>query len=150
MGHYRDKGYGMGHRTGYIAGLRGERARGAAPAASPSRTTRRTHGLWRRWYRLLMVDMWGVFFVGAMLGMLLPTILMARAVELAGREPDPRPTCRPSWPSVLQPEYGSVVFYVVLMLGVLILFSTQLGIFEGDGPGHHRRRARVQPDACAR
>ena len=25
MGHYRDKGYGMGHKTGYISGLRGDR-----------------------------------------------------------------------------------------------------------------------------
>src|SRR5215211_9392906 len=25
MGHYRDKGYGMGHRAGFISGLRGER-----------------------------------------------------------------------------------------------------------------------------
>jgi hypothetical protein len=25
VGHYRDKGYGMGHRTGYITGLRGGR-----------------------------------------------------------------------------------------------------------------------------
>ena len=42
MGHYRDKGYGMGHRVGYIAGLRGERARDARPAASRSPTTRPT------------------------------------------------------------------------------------------------------------
>ncbi|MFD0664702.1 Nramp family divalent metal transporter [Thermocatellispora tengchongensis] len=32
MGHYRDKGYGMGHRVGFIAGLRGERRR-SWPAA---------------------------------------------------------------------------------------------------------------------
>jgi hypothetical protein len=25
MNHYRDKGYGMGHRVGYLAGMRGER-----------------------------------------------------------------------------------------------------------------------------
>jgi hypothetical protein len=31
-----------------------------------------------------MVDMWGVFFVGAMLGMLLPTVLMSHAVALSG------------------------------------------------------------------
>jgi hypothetical protein len=30
----------------------------------------------------------------------------------------------------LQGDYGSFVFYVVLLMGVLILFSTQLGIFE--------------------
>src|SRR5690349_18986487 len=30
MGHYRDKGYGMGYRTGFISGLRGERTEVAA------------------------------------------------------------------------------------------------------------------------
>ena len=29
MGHYRDKGYGMGHRAGHIAGLRGEQTQAA-------------------------------------------------------------------------------------------------------------------------
>ena len=29
MGHYRDKGYGMGYRTGFISGLRGEQQRAA-------------------------------------------------------------------------------------------------------------------------
>ena len=83
---------------------------------------------WRRWYRLLMVDMWGVFFIGAMLGMLLPTVLMAHAVVLSG-------DChRPPVPTfvadTLRPEYGSGMFYLLLLMGVLILFSTQLGIFE--------------------
>jgi hypothetical protein len=32
--------------------------------------------------------------------------------------------------SALEPEYGSLMFYGVLLIGVLILFSTQLGIFE--------------------
>jgi hypothetical protein len=79
MGHYRDKGYGMGYRTGFLAGLRGERpelkAVGVTFPATEANTTR-----WRKWYRLLLIDMWGVFFIGAMLGMLLPTILMAHAV----------------------------------------------------------------------
>jgi hypothetical protein len=31
---------------------------------------------------------------------------------------------------VLKGEYGSFIFYIALLMGVLILFSTQLGIFE--------------------
>ena len=38
MGHYRDKGYGMGYRTGFISGMRGERGN-CSPAASRSPTT---------------------------------------------------------------------------------------------------------------
>ncbi|NRQ39223.1 Nramp family divalent metal transporter [Nonomuraea sp. NN258] len=128
MGHYRDKGYGMGHRAGYLAGLRGGRREILASGVTfPD--DERNRGLWRRWYRLLLVDMWGVFFVGAMFGMLLPTILMAQAVNLSGEKPT-RGNVPTFVAAALGDEYGRTVFYVALVLGVLILFSTQLGIFE--------------------
>ncbi|TMR88403.1 Nramp family divalent metal transporter [Nonomuraea basaltis] len=128
MGHYRDKGYGMGHRVGFIAGLRGERREVLASGVTfPD--DERNRGLWRRWYRLLMIDMWGVFFVGAILGMLLPTILMRQAVAMSGQTPT-RANVPTFVASALGDEYGRTAFYVALALGVLILFSTQLGIFE--------------------
>jgi hypothetical protein len=128
MGHYRDKGYGMGHRAGFISGLRGER-REVMPVGVTFPDDEKNAGLWRRWYRLLLVDMWGVFFVGAMLGMLLPTILMAHAVDLSGETPTQANV--PTFvASALEPDYGSLMFYGLLLIGVLILFSTQLGIFE--------------------
>jgi len=128
MGHYRDKGYGMGHRTGFISGMRGEQSELRSVGVTFPDDERNT-SMWRRWYRLLMVDMWGVFFVGAMLGMLLPTVLMSQAVALSGEQPTTANV--PTFvASALQPEYGSGMFYLLLVLGVLILFSTQLGIFE--------------------
>ncbi|MPZ61229.1 MAG: hypothetical protein GEU93_08020 [Propionibacteriales bacterium] len=128
MGHYRDKGYGMGYRAGFISGLRGEKQE-ILPSGVTFPDNEKNQQLWRRWYRLLLTDMWGVFFVGAMLGMLLPTILMARAVEIAGEGPTQENV--PTFVAeVLRGEYGSFVFYIALILGVAILFTTQLGIFE--------------------
>jgi hypothetical protein len=128
MGHYRDKGYGMGYRTGFIAGLRGEKkeilAVGVTFPDDPANA-----GRWKRWYRLLLTDMWGVFFVGALLGMLLPTILMAQAVDLSGEIPTTE-TVPTFVAAALEPEYGQLMFYGILLIGVLVLFSTQLGIFE--------------------
>lgn len=129
MGHYRDKGYGMGARTGFIGGLRGTgaglRDNGVTFADDPANATR-----WKRWYRLLLMDQWGIFFIGAMLGMLLPTILMARAVQMSGAKPTSANV--PTFvASALDKEYGRPMFYLALIIGVLILFSTQLGIFEG-------------------
>jgi hypothetical protein len=129
MGHYRDKGYGMGYRTGFISGLRGERrellASGVTFPDDPANAAR-----WRRWYRLLLADMWGIFFVGAVLGMLLPTILMAHAVEKSGTTPTAASV--PTFvATALRPDYGPLMFYGMLLIGVLVLFSTQLGIFEG-------------------
>jgi hypothetical protein len=128
MGHYRDKGYGMGHRAGYIAGLRGGRTEILASGVTfPDDDLNR--GLWRRWYRLLLTDMWGVFFVGAILGMLLPTLLMSQAVTLSGQKPT-RANVPTFVAGALGDEYGRTMFYIALVVGVLILFSTQLGIFE--------------------
>jgi hypothetical protein len=129
MGHYRDKGYGMGYRAGFLSGMRGERKEVLASGVTfPDNEKNR--GLWRRWYRLLMIDMWGVFFIGAMLGMLLPTILMAHAVNVSGTRPTSA-TVPTFVAGVLDQEYGRPMFYLALLIGVLILFSTQLGIFEG-------------------
>jgi hypothetical protein len=128
MGHYRDKGYGMGYRTGYLGGLRAEeralRDNGTTFTDDAANAAR-----WKRWYRLLLADQWGVFFIGAMLGMLLPTILMAHAVELSGEQPTTA-TVPTFVASALDAEYGRGMFYITLFIGVLILFSTQLGIFE--------------------
>jgi hypothetical protein len=128
LGHYRDKGYGMGHRAGYLSGMRGERTTVLASGVTfPD--DEKNRGLWRRWYRLLLTDMWGVFFIGAMLGMLLPTILMTQAVEIRGEGPTQANV--PTFVAeVLKGEYGSFIFYIALLMGVFILFSTQLGIFE--------------------
>ena len=64
-----------------------------------------------------------------MLGMLLPTILMAHIVATTGEKPTTGNV--PTFTAEkLGDQYGSGMFYLMLMVGVLILFSTQLGIFE--------------------
>ncbi|WP_165950186.1 Nramp family divalent metal transporter [Actinomadura sp. GC306] len=128
MGHYRDKGYGMGHRVGFIAGLRGRRVE-MLPSGVTFPDDQKNRGLWKRWYRLLLTDMWAVFFAGAIIGMLLPTILMAHAVEISGQEVTQENV--PTFVAgALDAEYGRWLFYIALIVGVLILFTTQLGIFE--------------------
>ena len=128
MNHYRDKGYGMGHRVGYIAGLRGAR-REVLAVGMTFPDDERNAALWQRWMRYLRIDMWVVFFGGAILGMLLPTMLTRQLVLLSGQEPT-----QASMPtfvaSILQERYGRFAFYLALLAGFLILFSTQLGIFE--------------------
>ncbi|GLZ34600.1 hypothetical protein Lesp02_67870 [Lentzea sp. NBRC 105346] len=128
MNHYRDKGYGMGHRVGYLSGMRGGRQE-LRPVGVTFLDTPENTSLWRRWYRLLLIDQWAVFFVGAMIGMLLPTVLMAHVVATSGQQPTTAnvPTFAASQ---LGATYGQGMFYLMLVVGVLILFSTQLGIFE--------------------
>ncbi|MDQ3947173.1 MAG: Nramp family divalent metal transporter [Actinomycetota bacterium] len=127
LNHYRDKAYGMGGRVGYIAGLRGERKEVLAVGVTfPD--DERNAALWRRWMRFLYLDMWGIFFVGAMVGMLLPTVLMRHLVLATGRQPGADITTFAA--SALESQYGRWVFYIALLAGFFVLFSTQLGIFE--------------------
>src|SRR5215204_1755411 len=128
MNHYRDKGYGMGSRVGYLSGLRGE-SQAVRPVGVIFRDTPENASRWRRWYRLLLIDLWVVFFCGAMLGMLLPTILMSHVVATTGEKPTSANV--PTFVATqLGEQYGQGMFYLMLLVGVMILFSTQLGIFE--------------------
>lgn len=128
MNHYRDKGYGMGHRVGFLSGMRGGRQE-VRPVGVTFPDTPENASRWRRWYRLLLVDLWLVFFGGAMVGILLPTILMAHIVSTTGEKPTAAnvPTFAAEQ---LGAQYGTGMFHLMLVVGVLILFSTQLGIFE--------------------
>ncbi|MDQ4026579.1 MAG: Nramp family divalent metal transporter [Actinomycetota bacterium] len=128
MGHYRDQGYGMGYRIGYIPGGRGE-AREVLPSGTTFPDDEKNASMWRRWHRLLLTDMWGIFFVGAILGMLLPTILMRHLVLISGREPS-EDNIATFAAEVLGAEYGRFLFYLALLVGFLILFDTQVAIFE--------------------
>ncbi len=128
LNHYRDKAYGMGERVGFIAGLRGEQNTVKASGfIFPD--DERNATLWKRWKRFLYLDMWGIFLSGAMIGMLLPTMLMRHLVLTSGQVPD-KATITTFAANILGNQYGRGLFYLTLFVGFLILFDTQLGIFE--------------------
>ncbi|MET0450217.1 MAG: Nramp family divalent metal transporter [Mycobacterium sp.] len=129
MGHYRDKGYGMGHRTGFIAGGRGQQQTVRATGITfPDTDFNREQ--WKRWMRLLRIDMWVVFFPAALLGMLLPAVLVARLA----RNSDDQPTAAnmPTYVAdALGAQYGRALFWVTVVLGALLLVKTAINVFEG-------------------
>jgi hypothetical protein len=128
MNHYRDKGYGMGHRVGFIAGLRGQR-REVLSVGVTFPDDAKNAALWKRWMGFLKLDMWLIFFGGAMIGMYLPIILMRQMVLLSGQKPTQKNV--PTFvANILDQQYGRWLFYIALFIGFLILFDTQIGIFE--------------------
>ena len=84
---------------------------------------------WRGWWRIVRVDQWGIFFVGALLGMMLPALLyvtfVATGTDIKGL----------AISAVLAQTIGATagpwLGVGVAFLGVWILFKTQLDCVEG-------------------
>ena len=118
----------MGHRVGFLSGLRGERQEVQAVGATFPDDQRNAQ-VWKRWMGYLKLDMWLVFFGGAMIGMFLPIILMRQLVLSSGQQPT-QANIATFMPNILGAQHGRWLFYVALFVGFLILFDTQIGIFE--------------------
>ncbi len=125
----RDRGYGMGERAGYIpAAVGGERvnlAHSGFVFASDAEAMRRWHG----WWRVVRADQWGVFFAGAILGMVLPTLLY---VTLFPRGSDIQGLgIGAALAHAVDARAGALLGGVIAFLGAWLLFKTQLDLLEG-------------------
>jgi len=125
----RDKGYGMGSRVGHIGGaVGGEKSRLAdtgfifEPGAENQRR-------WRGWWRIVRVDQWGIFFIGALLGMMLPALLyvtfIAPGTDIKGL------AISAVLAQTIGESAGPWLGILVAVLGAWILFKTQLDCVEG-------------------
>jgi len=125
----RDKGYGMGERAGYIAAAVGGHKVNLAHSgfifAHDTEAMRR----WRGWWRIVRVDQWGVFFVGAILGMVLPALLyvtlLPRGSDIQGLG------ISAALAHGVDARAGALLGGAIAFLGAWILFKTQLDLLEG-------------------
>ncbi len=121
---YRDKGYGMGKKVGYIPTAIGGTSINVSPTGILAKTDPKNVERWKGWWKLLNVDQWVVFWGGAMLGMLLPALLYVTML--------PRGENLPSWGIAVSPAsgmtkmFGPAGFYLVVFFGFWVLFSTAI------------------------
>jgi hypothetical protein len=124
----RDRGYGMGERAGYIAAAGGPKVHlahtGFTFDSSPEAMRR-----WRGWWRVVAMDQWGVFFVGALLGMVLPALLyvmfLPRGTDIQGLG------ISAALAAAIGSRAGAGAGLVIAFLGAWVLFKTQLDNLEG-------------------
>jgi hypothetical protein len=125
----RDKGYGMSAHSGYIPAAIGGEKRELAHTGSTFVPNAESMARWKGWWRIVRADQWGIFFVGALLGMVLPAMLYVTFVP-AGSEIRGFGIA-----AVLANAIGSrgaaVAAVVVAVMGAWILFKTQLDILDG-------------------
>lgn len=133
MGYYREKGYGMGHKIGYIATLTAGEQPPILAVGKTFPEDEKNASLWKRWFRYLVIDQWVVFFPGAIIGMMLPSIIVWSLSSLPGAAKPTvatMPTYAAEQLSKMVGGAGPFFFYWALLIGFFILFSTQLGVFE--------------------
>jgi hypothetical protein len=131
MNYYRDKGYGMGSKSGYIPGLlAGAEVRPVDPVGTTFRENEQNAALWRRWYRFLVLEMWIVFVPGALIGILMPGILVSHLAAETGEVPTTE--TMPTYVAEQIRATGESDFFFgwALLIGFLILFTTQIVVFE--------------------
>jgi hypothetical protein len=129
----RDRGYGMGGATGFIPSLVGGSKTRLAHSGLTFRVDAENLQRWRGWWRVIRADQWGVFGLGAFVGMVLPGLLYVTflpagtdirgygiAAELAA-----------SMSARATPFFGAAV----ALIGVWILFKSQLDILDGTVRG---------------
>ncbi|HYP27621.1 MAG TPA: Nramp family divalent metal transporter [Blastocatellia bacterium] len=128
----RDKGYGMGQVVGFIPAAVGGRKVKLAHSGSVFKISAESLKGWRGWWRIVQFDQWGVFFVGAMLGMGLPAILYTSALE-PGQ--DIRGLGVAAELANSMSARGASVTFILAMMSVWVLFKTQLDLLEGMSRG---------------
>ena len=124
----RDKGYGMGGVTGYILAAVGGKKVYLAHSGFTFPPDESNMARWRGWWRVVKMDQWVIYLIGAILGMLLPAVLyvtflqpgedirgLGIAAELA---------------SAMEARFA-LMGGVVAFLGAWVLFKTQLDVMEG-------------------
>jgi hypothetical protein len=125
----RDKGYGMSSTVGYIPAAVGGQKVALAHSGSTFQPTAAALERWKGWWRIVRVDQWGVYFVGAILGMTLPALLYVTFVPAGS---DIRGLgIAAALAQAVATQKGAIFGGVIAILGVWILFKTQLDILEG-------------------
>jgi hypothetical protein len=125
----RDKGFGMGQVVGFIpAAFHGQNVK-LAHSGSIFEVTEPSLHSWRRWWRIVQYDQWGIFFLGALLGMVLPAILYTSALE-PGKDIRGLAIAA-ELANAMTTRGGRLVTLTLAMMSVWVLFKTQLDLLEG-------------------
>ena len=125
----RDKGYGMSSLVGYIPTALSEQKVTLAHTGSTFVPTAGAMARWHGWWRIIRVDQWGVYFIGALLGMSLPAMLYVTFIP-AGSDIRGLGIAAALAQGVAT-QKGALFGGVIAVLGVWILFKSQLDLLEG-------------------
>ena len=125
----RDKGFGMGKIVGFIPAAVGGQGILLAHSGSVFKITPESLARWQGWWRIVRIDQWGVFFIGALLGMGLPAILYTSFIQSG--EDIRGLAIATALANAMSTRNGAALGTLVALMGAWMLFKTQLDILEG-------------------
>ncbi len=125
----RDKGFGMGAVVGYIPAAVGGHSVKLAHSGSVFPMTQENLARWRSWWRIVALEQWGVFFIGALLGMALPAILYTTFIQ-PGRDIRGMSIAAELAFAILA-RGGPLLGGLVALMSAWVLFKTQLDNLDG-------------------
>jgi len=124
----RDKGYGMAARAGYIPSAIGGHKVKLEHTGFIVTPSAQSAEHWKGWRRIVAADQWGVFFPGAILGMILPALLyvtfLPQGAVLSGL------SVSAALAESARAKAGAAAAFVIALVGAWILFKTQLDNLE--------------------
>ena len=119
----------MGEHAGYIPCAIGGRKVNLAHSGFTFTHSAEDMSRWRGWWQIIRADQWGVFFAGAMLGMVLPALLyvtfLPPGTDIQGLG------ISAALADGVNERAGPLLGIVIAFLGAWILFKTQLDSMEG-------------------
>ena len=125
----RDKGYGMARHAGYISAAVGGQKVHLAHSGFTFTPDAEAMRRWRGWWRIVRADQWGVFFSGALLGMVLPALLYVTFLPPGSDIRGLGISAALAWG--VRDAAGPLLAGAIAFLGAWILFKTQLDSLEG-------------------
>jgi len=126
--YFKDKGFGMGALTGFISALIGGRKIEMSPRGKAFKLTEENLRTYRKWLRLVAEELLIIFFIGAIVGMVIPMIL---AYSLAYGWRIDVAWNAPLWFAYgLQKFYGVMGYWWGVIVAILVLFKTQMGVAD--------------------
>lgn len=130
IGYYRDKGYAMGSGSGFFSGLFGGQVSPLRPVGRTFAENPENAAVWKRWFRMLLVDQWVVYFICVMIGMVVPSVLGGYLSTIAGGAPLDSLNAVTFTPMALGDRYGQLIAGWALMAGFVVMFTTQIVVLE--------------------
>jgi Mn2+/Fe2+ NRAMP family transporter len=126
---FRDKGFGMGGAVGFIPALIGGRKISLTHEGKVFPVTEENKRRWNEWWKFAGADQYGLWVVGCFLGMGLPALLTLQFIP-------PGTQFQGQAVAAYQAEYlsrawGGAMWFITLLVGFWILYSTQIGITDG-------------------